>query len=99
MGTFTGQGQAGWDVTGNGDYVVVGGEFPRVNGVDQQGLVRFARRSLLDLAAAPAGPRFLDNEIVPTLVPTSPTSVRVSWVAGFDRDDLRVAVRGVPRWA
>ena len=41
-GTFTGQNQAGWSVTGNGQYVVYGGEFPRVNGVDQQGLVRFA---------------------------------------------------------
>ena len=80
--------QAGWDVTGNADYVVVGGEFPRVNGVNQQGLVRFARRSLLAPQQRQQGPRFLNNEIVPTLVPTSPTSVRVSWLAGFDRDDL-----------
>ncbi len=29
QGTFTGQGQAGWNVTGNNDYVVYGGEFPR----------------------------------------------------------------------
>ncbi len=49
------------------------------------------------------GPAFLNNQIVPTLVPTSPTSVRVSWLAGFDRDDLalqydvfRVGVRAGP---
>ena len=41
-GTFTGQGQAGWNVTGNADYVVIGGEFPRAGNVGQQGLVRYA---------------------------------------------------------
>ena len=97
IGTFTGQYQAGWDVTGNADYVVVGGEFPRVNGVNQQGLVRFARRSLLTPQQRQQGPRFLNNEIVPTLVPTSPTSVRVSWLAGFDRDDLALTTRSSGR--
>ncbi len=41
-GTFTGQGQAGWNVTGNADYVTIGGEFPRAGSVAQQGLVRYA---------------------------------------------------------
>lgn len=41
-GTFTGQSQGPWDVTGNDDYVLYGGEFPKVNGIAQQGLVRFA---------------------------------------------------------
>jgi len=85
MGSFTGQYQAGWNVTGNSDYVVVGGEFPRVNGAAQQGLVRFARRPI---SPRLQGPRFTNGQIVPTLVPRSPNSVRVSWVAGFDRDDL-----------
>ncbi len=96
IGSFTGQYQAGWDVTGNDDYVVVGGEFPSVNGVSQQGLVRFGRRSLLTAQQRQQGPAFLNNQIVPTLVPTSPTSVRVSWLAGFDRDDLALAVRRLP---
>src|SRR4029079_862444 len=47
-----------------------------------------ARRSLLTPQQRQQGPAFLNNQIVPTLVPTSPTSVRVSWLAGFDRDDL-----------
>jgi PKD repeat protein len=85
MGTFTGQYQAGWSITGTGNYVVVGGEFPRVNGVNQQGLVRFAQRSLVQPRQ---GPAFPNNQFLPTLVPTSPTTVRVSWLAGFDRDDL-----------
>ncbi len=42
IGSYTGQYQAGWSVEGNADYVVYGGEFPSVNGVGQQGLVRFA---------------------------------------------------------
>ena len=53
-GTFTGQGQAGWSVTGNGQYVVYGGEFPRVNGVGQQGLVRFAVPALAPNKVGPA---------------------------------------------
>ena len=30
-------------VESSGDYVVMGGQFPTVNGVGQQGLVRFAK--------------------------------------------------------
>lgn len=84
IGSFTGQYQAGWSVTGNNDYVVYGGEFPTVNSVGQQGLVRFGRR---DLAPKKEGPRFLDSTLAPRLVPTSTGSVRVTWPAGFDRDD------------
>ena len=36
-GTFTGQGQAAWNVTGNADYVAIGGEFPRAGGVAAAG--------------------------------------------------------------
>ncbi len=62
QGTFTGQGQAAWSVTGNNDYVVYGGEFPRINNTAQQGLVRFARRSISPKAQ---GPRFTNNQITP----------------------------------
>lgn len=41
IGSASGISQAGWTLTGNSDYVVIGGEFPAVNGVAQQGLVRF----------------------------------------------------------
>ena len=44
VGTFTGQGQAAWAVDANVDYTVYGGEFTRINSLQQQGLVRFAVR-------------------------------------------------------
>ena len=90
LGTYTGQYQAGWNVAGNNDYVVYGGEFPTVNGVGQQGLVRFARRGL---APNKEGPRFPGGTFVPRLVPTSSSTVRVSWVAGYDRDDYTLTYR------
>jgi hypothetical protein len=45
-GSFTGKYQAAWSVTGNENYVSYGGEFTKVNGVNQQGLVRFAISAL-----------------------------------------------------
>jgi hypothetical protein len=45
-GTFTGQGQAAWSLAGSGQYVVMGGEFPSVNAIGQQGLARFAVRPI-----------------------------------------------------
>ena len=46
IGTYTGQNQGPWSVSGNSQYVVEGGEFLHVNGVAQQGLVRFAIPSI-----------------------------------------------------
>ncbi len=90
MGSYTGQYQAGWNVAGNSQYVVFGGEFPSVNGVGQQGLVRFAVRPI---APAKEGPRFVGGSIVPRLVPVSATAVRVSWPAGYDRDSRVLTYR------
>jgi PKD repeat protein len=102
MGSYTGQYQAGWNIAGNNDYVVYGGEFPTVNGVGQQGLVRFARRGL---APNREGPRFTGGTFVPRLVATSSSTVRVSWTAGYDRDDytltykvIRNGATGSPRF-
>lgn len=50
---YTGMGQNGWSVTGNSQYVVYGGEFGSVNGVAQQGLVRFTLRSKAPNKVAP----------------------------------------------
>lgn len=41
-GSASGASQAGWSIVGNSTYVAIGGEFPAVEGVAQQGLVRFA---------------------------------------------------------
>ncbi len=54
-------------MTSNDDYVVYGGEFPRVNGVSQQGLVRFPAREV-----SPNNDQVQSYaETTPTLTPTS----------------------------
>ncbi len=56
IGSYTGQNQAAWTTSGNSDYIVLGGEFLSVNGVAQQGLVRFAVPSKAPNKRGP-GPR------------------------------------------
>ncbi|SDN45394.1 PKD domain-containing protein [Geodermatophilus sp. DSM 45219] len=87
-GTFTGQYQAGWTVTGNQDYVVYGGEFPSVNGRPQQGLVRFAV------------PRLAPNAVGPVRAGSSgPTAtavqggMRLSFPAAWDKDNEHLTYR------
>ncbi len=96
IGTFTGQGQAGWHVSGssNGEYLVYGGEFPRVNGVNQQGLVRFAKRTNTANPKA-EGPRFVTTPFAPRLEPTSTTSLRVSWPSAYDRDNGTLTYKAI----
>jgi len=84
-GTFTGQGQAAWQVTGNGTYVIMGGEFTSVNfNGGQQGLVRFAARPI---APGREGPRVSLANFVPTVNATSSHTARVNWQANWDRDN------------
>ncbi|MGC0271840.1 PKD domain-containing protein [Pseudactinotalea sp. Z1739] len=95
MGSYTGMSQASWTVEGNDTYVVLGGEFPRVNGSLQQGLVRFATQPI---APGNRGPAVHGNQLVPDLMPVAPGAVKVSWTAGWDPDDqeLRYEVRRTP---
>lgn len=86
-GSFTGQTQAGWSVEGNADYLVIGGEFPKVNGVNQQGLVRFA--------VAAKAPKKIGHQVsaansAPTARALSGDAVRVSWPTNWDRDDKQL---------
>ncbi|SDO31354.1 PKD repeat-containing protein [Nakamurella panacisegetis] len=83
-GTFTGQSQAAWTVTGNGEYVIQGGEFPAVNNNPQQGLVRFAVP-----AKAPnkQGPRLSGADFLPTAATAVGQGTRVTIGANWDRDD------------
>jgi hypothetical protein len=87
-GTFTGQGQAAWSVATNGTYTVLGGEFPRVNGTNQQGLVRFAKRSVPQTPDAIQG----FTELKPVVTPLAPGTVRIGWTAAWDRDNARLLV-------
>ncbi|MEZ0164100.1 hypothetical protein AB2L27_04875 [Kineococcus sp. LSe6-4] len=90
VGTVTGQVQAAWSVTGNDRYVSLGGEFPKVNNVPQQGIVRMALR-----AHAPnlEGPRY-QADFVPDLTSPAAGTVRVGWRTTWDPDnaDLRYRI-------
>ncbi|WP_344803982.1 PQQ-binding-like beta-propeller repeat protein [Microlunatus ginsengisoli] len=87
-GSYTGQKQAAWSVVGNGTYISLGGEFPTVNGVAQQGLVRFAVPSK---APNKVGPQVTSLATLPTATLQSDGSVALSWKANWDRDDLRLS--------
>ncbi|MEA5117249.1 MAG: PKD domain-containing protein, partial [Propionicimonas sp.] len=82
FGTYTSAQQAGWAIGGNGDYLVIGGEFPRVNGTAQQSLVRFAKKPISNgLKPTPSAGS------APTPLPTSGGAVRVVFGAMYDADD------------
>jgi len=85
-GSFTGTSQAAWSVAGNANYVVLGGEFPRVNGTAQQGLVRFAVRAIAPNRQGPQG----GSEMTPTLASAGAHTLRISWKAAWDRDNKRL---------
>ncbi|MDO8121480.1 PKD domain-containing protein, partial [Isoptericola sp. b490] len=89
-GTYTGQGQAGWSVTGNDHYLSFGGEFPGVNGQPQQGLVRF---TTVDRAPNLQGPRVRGADFNPTLMSLTSGTMRVSWPGNWDRDNETLTYR------
>lgn len=83
-GTYTGTGQATWTVEGNQDYVVYGGEFTAVNGQQQQGLVRFAKR---ELAPNKVNAENRGGAYTFRAESERPGVVSFSWQANWDRDD------------
>ena len=80
-GTYTGQNQAAWSVSGNSKYISYGGEFPTVNGTKQQGLVRFAISSIAPNKVGPTG------LAAPTVVSQSSGTARIGWEAASDQDN------------
>ena len=85
-GTFTGQSQGPWVVSATRDYVVLGGEFPSVNGTAQQGLARFAVRSVAPNRQGPQG----QGDLVPTLSAPATATARATFRAAWDRDNRRL---------
>jgi PKD repeat protein len=83
-GTYTGQAQGPWSVTGNADYVAMGGEFTRVNGQNQQGLVRFAKPSI---APNDQGPSLFNTTYPINLSSTEAGKVRINWTSNEDIDN------------
>ena len=89
-GSFTGQGQAGWSIESTNDYVVMGGEFPGVNGRLQQGLARFAKPTI---APNDQGPRMTGANWSTRAQSTAAGEVRISWAANLDRDNTTLTYR------
>ena len=87
-GSYTGQSQGAWSLTGNGSYVALGGEFPSINGVAQQGLARMAVSSI---APNKRGPTYTTNppRSVPatTATRTASGTIRVSYGTAWDYDN------------
>ena len=87
-GSYTGQSQAAWALAGNSTYVVMGGEFPKVNGVAQQGLVRMA---VSGTAPNTRGPTYntTPSRTVPATTATSSSAgkVTVTFGTAWDYDN------------
>ena len=87
-GSYTGQTQAAWSLAGNTNYVSFGGEFPKINGVNQQGLTRMAIRSS---ATNKTGPTYTTVPARPipatTATRTSSGTVNVTFGTAWDYDN------------
>ena len=86
VGSYTGQGQASWSLTGNSNYIAAAGEFPYVNGVAQYGLTRFAIRSIAPNKVGPV----VNDELIPVGASFNSGEVRLSWTATYDRDNTHL---------
>ncbi|GAB3680819.1 PKD domain-containing protein [Angustibacter aerolatus] len=83
-GAVTGQDQAAWTVRGTDEYVVMGGEFPKVGSTKQQGLVRFA---VPTKAPNEVGPEVAGSDLTPQVSSNDPGTVRVAWTSDWDTDN------------
>ncbi|WP_229669865.1 PKD domain-containing protein [Microlunatus endophyticus] len=92
-GTFTGQGQAAWTVTGNGDYISLGGEFPGVNGGAAYGLTRFALRSHTTPKQGPRLNAGSSTPWTPSVNTNTPGLARVTIPANWDRDNMSLTYK------
>lgn len=86
FGTYTSARQAAWSVTGNANYVVLGGEFPKVNNVAQQGLVRFGKANVSPHAVGPV----YNTGLTPAPYSNESGVVRVPFTSVWDRDNATI---------
>ncbi|MGY1815622.1 PKD domain-containing protein [Blastococcus sp. SYSU D00820] len=89
-GTYTGQGQGPWALTGNADYLVMGGEFTNVNGTAQQGLVRMASSAI---APDRRGPELTAAQMRPNALSNTAGQVTVRWPSSWDMDNENLTYR------
>ncbi len=85
FGSYTSARQAAWSISGNSNYIVLGGEFPKVNNLAQQGLVRFAKKPISAGTKPIAG-----TTSTPVPVPVENGTVKVVFGAMWDRDDATI---------
>jgi len=89
--TYTGQSQAAWSLAGNTSYVSYGGEFPGLNGINQQGLTRMAVRNL---ATNKRGPTYttVPARTIPatTATRTGPGTIKVTFGTAWDYHNNRL---------
>ncbi len=83
-GSFTGQGQAAWAVTGNASYIALGGEFPYANSTAQSGLVRYAISTIAPNKVAPVKNA---TGLTPQVSSLLPGTARLSWQTTWDYDN------------
>lgn len=83
-GVFTGQSQAAWSVTGNANYLALGGEFLATNGRSQQGLVRYAISSKAPNTVGPT--EYATSGIKAGKVSSSGSS-KVTYKTTWDQDN------------
>lgn len=82
-GFYTGQYQGGWAMDNNGEYLVVGGEFTRLNNANQQGLAVFPSRAKSPNAMRPE----YTADLKPSVISQGAGTVRVAWPTTWDYDD------------
>lgn len=83
-GSYTGQEQAAWAITGNASYVALAGEFTAVNGEAQQGLTRFAVTAKAKNTAGPLP----SAGLVPRVTSPEPGTARITFTKTSDPDNL-----------
>ena len=76
-------------MTGNGNYLVLGGEFPTVNGTKQQGLVRFAVSSIAPNKVLPLS----SSGLLPHATALGGGRVKVSWTTTWDYDNQNLTYK------
>ncbi len=90
-GAVTHQSQAAWSTTGNSRYVAFGGEFPKVNNIGQQGLVRFALPADAPNRRGPAASALL----TPSVRSDNRGTARVTWTTTSDPDNASLTYQVV----
>jgi hypothetical protein len=83
-GTYTGQNQGAWAITGNASYIALAGEFTKVNGKAQQGLTRFGSKAVAPNKTGPVS----STGLVPKVSSTQRGVVHLAYKRTWDYDNV-----------